>query len=100
MKFAEAGKVRIVKQGLGSLIHPFKVRCLEQTATVLTIERHLGSSDVILIHPRRSIKAGMCIGLHGPQAVYGNIGRKQTIQLIRHKNSVQRRITVKVSYHQ
>ncbi len=69
MKFAEAGKVRIVKQGLGSLIHPFKVRCLEQTATVLTIERHLGSSDVILIHPRRSIKAGMCIGLHGASGI-------------------------------
>lgn len=100
MEFAEAGKVLIVKQGLGSLIHPLKVRRLEQTAAILAVERRLGGSDIILIHTRRSIKASMCIGLHGPQAVYGNIGRKQTIQLIRHKNSVQRRITVKVSYHQ
>jgi hypothetical protein len=56
--------------------------------------------EICEIEPVAKLPVTLGKDLHGPQAVYRNIGRKQTIQLIRHKNSVQRRITVKVSYHQ
>lgn len=73
MQLAETGKIRIFKQSPGSFVHPFKVRSLEQTATILTIERHLGRSNIVFVCTCRGIKARMSIGTYGTQTVNGNI---------------------------
>lgn len=99
MQLTETGEVRIFKQSLCSLIHPFKIGSLKQAATILTIERHLSGSDIIFIHACRSIKTRMSIGTHSPQTVNGNVRRKQAIQLVRHEIHIQRSITIKMSHH-
>lgn len=100
MQLAEAGKVGIVEQPARRFVHPVEVGPLEQSATVLPVERHLRRRNVILVHACRGIETCMRIGLHRPQTVDRNVGRQQTVQLVGHEGRVQGLLTVEVSHHQ
>ena len=100
MQLAEAGEVGIVEQRTGRLVHPVEVGALEKSATILPVKRILGRRNVILVHARGGIKAGMCFGLHRPQAVHRDIRRQQAVQLVGHENFVQRTVGIKMGHHE
>ena len=62
MQLAEAGEVGILEQRTGRLVHPVEVGALEKSATILPVKRILGRRNVILVHARGGIKAGMRFG--------------------------------------
>ena len=100
MQLAEAGEVGIVEQRPGRLVHPFEVGALEKSATILPVKRILGRRNVILVHARGGIKAGMRFGLHRPQAIHRDIRRQQAVQLVGHENFVQRTVGIKMGHHE
>ena len=100
VQLAEAGEVGVVEQRPGSFVHPVEVGHAEEAASVLTVERHLGRGHVVAVEARRGVKPGMGIGTHRPQAVDGDVGRQQAVQLVGHEGGVQRPRAVEVGHHE
>lgn len=99
MQLAETGEIGIIKQSMGRLIHLPEIRLTEKPPCILTIERFFPSSYIIFISTISSIKASVRIIPHPFYSIHGNIGRKQTVQLIGYLLPIQFFFKVKMRHH-
>ena len=100
MQLAETREVRIVKQRLCRLVHPFEIQRLEDAPRIPPAERILPRVDIIFVRARSCVKARVRLRFHPPHPVHRNVRRQQPVQFVRHHLPVQLRVKVKVSHHQ
>ena len=99
MEFAETGKVNIIEEPLGRLIHPFKIRRMKKAHGTMPTEGVLSRRHIVVIGARRSTKTSMRISTYRTYVLHRNICREYTIEFINQAWTIYLLLGIKVGNH-
>ena len=100
MELAETCEIGILQQRARSLVHPPEIQPLEYPPHIHPVERIFPCGDIILISAVGGIEAGMRILADTAHLIYGDVGRKDSVQLVSHQIRISHPFQIEMRHHQ